>query len=207
MELFHEKGYAAAGIAEILQRAQANSGSFYYFFRSKEELLSAVLDRYAEILYPDLLEPIWRQTPDPVERVFALLAKYRELLITTNFRYGCPIGRIALEADPSMTDVHRKIAQNFDGWKTAVARCLVDALDQDRLPRTTNGDQLSCLVLSVMEGGVMQARSYGHIEPFDQSVEGLRTYFALMSGEAIPQCEAAARKRKRRARGGKQRQK
>src|SRR3954453_11150637 len=81
MELFHEKGYTAAGIAEILQRAQANSGSFYYFFRSKEELLGAVLDRYAEILYPDLLEPVWHQLSDPIDRVFALLAKYRELLI------------------------------------------------------------------------------------------------------------------------------
>ena len=41
--LFWLRGYAATGIAEILQRAKANAGSFYYCFKTKEELLLAVL--------------------------------------------------------------------------------------------------------------------------------------------------------------------
>ena len=32
MELFFEKGYGASGMAEILEKADANSGSFYHFF-------------------------------------------------------------------------------------------------------------------------------------------------------------------------------
>ena len=43
-DLFLEKGYEASGMAEILHRANVNSGSFYYFFRSKEDLLGAVLE-------------------------------------------------------------------------------------------------------------------------------------------------------------------
>src|SRR6266436_292643 len=98
-ELFLEKGYGATGMAEMLQRANANSGSFYYFFRSKEDLLLAVLDRYQEILYPVLLEPIWKTTRNPIDRIFRLLAKYRELILASNFAYGCPIGRLAMELD------------------------------------------------------------------------------------------------------------
>src|SRR5262245_45357299 len=41
--LFWEKGYAATGMAEILERAEANAGSFYHFFPGKESLLLAVL--------------------------------------------------------------------------------------------------------------------------------------------------------------------
>jgi len=37
--LFWERGYTATGMAEILHRAQANAGSFYHFFPSKEALL------------------------------------------------------------------------------------------------------------------------------------------------------------------------
>ena len=185
-ELFQEKGYAATGMAEILQRAEANSGSFYHFFSSKEDVLAAVLDRYEAMLYPVLLDPIWKTTTDPIERIFRLLAKYRELLFVTKFTYGCPIGRIALEVDASMKPIHRRLAANFDGWKAAVERCLEEARSKGRLTAGVDCQRLACLVLSVMEGGVMQARSYGNARPFDQSVGELRRYFASLAVAAPP---------------------
>src|SRR5580693_1863441 len=91
--LFWEKGYAATGLAELLARAEANSGSFYHFFESKDALLRTVLDSYVELLEPMVLRPAWQSTSDPIARIFALLAGYRERLVTTDCQYGCPIGR------------------------------------------------------------------------------------------------------------------
>ncbi|MCC6395238.1 MAG: helix-turn-helix transcriptional regulator, partial [Bryobacterales bacterium] len=34
-ELFHTQGYHATSMAEILKKAEANSGSLYYYFKSK----------------------------------------------------------------------------------------------------------------------------------------------------------------------------
>ncbi len=180
-DLFLEKGYGATGIAEILDRANANSGSFYYFFRSKEDLLCAVLDRYQEILYPVLLEPIWETTKDPIERIFRLLGKYRELILDSKCSYGCPIGRLALEIDTSQAAIQRKVAANFDAWKAAVEQCLREAQSEARLPKAVDCKRLTCLVLSVMEGGVMQSRSYGNVRPFDLSVEELRRHFGTLA--------------------------
>jgi TetR/AcrR family transcriptional repressor of nem operon len=185
-ELFLENGYEASGMAEILHRANANSGSFYYFFRSKEDLLGAVLDRYQEILYPVLLDPIWKATPDPIERIFRLLSKYRELILASGCSYGCPIGRLALEIAPGQRTIHRKVAANFDAWKAAVEQCLVEARARRQLPRNLDCQRLACLVLSVMEGGVMQSRSYGAVRPFDLSVEELRHYFSTLARAASP---------------------
>ena len=41
--LFWKHGYASTGIAQILKEADAGSGSLYYFFPTKEDLLLAVL--------------------------------------------------------------------------------------------------------------------------------------------------------------------
>ena len=73
-ELFHTQGYQATSMAEILKRAEANSGSLYYFFKSKSELLLAVLGWYEEMLYPEVMNPAFAMTTDPIERVFAVLA-------------------------------------------------------------------------------------------------------------------------------------
>jgi TetR/AcrR family transcriptional regulator, transcriptional repressor for nem operon len=180
--LFWLQGYAATGIAEILARAKANAGSFYYFFRTKEELLLAVLELYIQTLEPIVVQPVLGQIADPLERVFGILDFYRRNLLATGCTYGCPIGRLALEIPEEQFRVHKRLADNFDGWTAAVEKCLEDA--KHRLPENTNLKTLSKFVLTVMEGGVMQARAHREIGPFDASVEHLREYFRLLVSRA-----------------------
>jgi TetR/AcrR family transcriptional repressor of nem operon len=177
--LFWEKGYAATGTAEILERAQARSGSFYHFFASKEALLIAVLDSYLEALDPMVVQPAFARENAPLKRIFAILEGYRTHLIDTACRYGCPLGRLALEIEPDNTPAHSRIAANFAGWIGAIRACLEDA--KDRFPKDADLDALATFVLTVMEGGVMQSRSARNIEPFDQSVAQLRNYFDLLT--------------------------
>jgi AcrR family transcriptional regulator len=176
--LFWLQGYAATGIAQILERAGANAGSFYHFFKTKEELLLAVLEFYIRSLDPVVVQPVFSQTEDPIERVFGILEFYRRNLLATGCSYGCPIGRLALEIPEEQFRVHKRLADNFDGWTAAVEKCLTDA--RDRLPEGTDARTLSQFVLTVMEGGVMQARAHRAIGPFDASVEHLREYFRLL---------------------------
>jgi len=183
--LFWLQGYAATGVAQILERAEANSGSFYYFFKTKEELLLAVLDLYVQSLMPVVVQPVLNQIADPIERVFGILEFYRKNLLATGCTYGCPIGRLALEIPEEQFKVHKRLADNFDGWTAAVGSCLADA--QERLPANTDLKTLSQFVLTVMEGGVMQSRAQRRIEPFDASVAHLRDYFRLMFRERSQQ--------------------
>ena len=186
--LFWLQGYAATGIAEILERAKANAGSFYHFFKRKEDLLLAVLQLYVDSLDSVIVAPVRDQYSDPIERVFGILAFYRRNLIATGCTYGCPIGRLALEIPPEQTDVHRRLADNFDGWTSAVEACLSDA--RARFPDGTDIATLSTFVLTVMEGGVMQARAQRDIRPFDASVDHLRNYFRLLT---VPRTAPVAR--------------
>src|SRR5436305_8774315 len=97
MELFWQKGYGSTSVADVLQKAGVNSGSLYHFFPGKQDLLVAVLDLYHAGIRHMLLDPAWKGVDDPVERIFALLARYRKSLKDTECFYGCPIGSLALE--------------------------------------------------------------------------------------------------------------
>src|SRR3954471_8601590 len=89
--LFWEKGYAATGMAEILERAQANSGSFYHFFSSQEALLLALVEAYPTPPAPVDLHPAFLREHDPIKRMFAILEGYRGRLPSAGCRYGCPL--------------------------------------------------------------------------------------------------------------------
>jgi len=169
-------------MAELLERAQANSGSFYHFFASKEALLLVVLEDYLQGLDPVVVQPAFARHRDPIDRIFGILEGYRERLLGTECRYGCPLGRLALEIEAENLPAHQLIARNFAAWTGAIRGCLEAA--RTRFPRGTDLDALSTFVLSTMEGGVLQSRSHRRIEPFDQSVAQLRKYFAcLLAGK------------------------
>src|ERR1700761_6461360 len=174
--LFWERGFAGTSMTDLLGHAGVNSGSFYHFFESKEALLRAVLEGYLQALRPMVVDPAFAETDEPVERIFAILAGYRGRILQTDCKYGCPLGRLALEIDPENRPAHKLIAENFGGWIGAVSDCLHDA----KLPAGTDISALATYVLAVMEGGVMLSRSYGSVEPFDRTVKTLREHFRLL---------------------------
>ena len=179
MELFWEKGYGSTSIADILSRSQVNSGSLYHFFPGKQDLLIAVLETYRDGIRPMLLDPAWKGVDDPVDRVFALLALYRRLIVETDCTYGCPIGSLALELHDADPAVRELLAENFRRWTAAVEECLRAAAD--RFPAGTDFRSLAEMVLNVMEGGVMQARTYRDIAHFDRAVAQLRTFMDALT--------------------------
>ena len=199
MQLFRDKGYGSTSVADLLQATRLNSGSLYHFFPGKQDLLLAVLEAYREGIAPMLLEPAWRDVADPIERVFALLRRYRQALIDSDCLYGCPIGSLALELHEPDPPVRERLAANFTAWTEAIHRCLKDA--GARLPRELERRELATFVLTTMEGAVMQARTFRDVAYFDAAVRQLRAYFDRLLREAAPRRSArAARKPKRRER-------
>src|ERR1051325_7328428 len=132
MRLFAEKGYNSTSVADILKEAKVNSGSLYHHFDTKQSLLIGVLETYRDAIGAMLIEPAWAGVDDPIERLFALLARYRELLKATEGVYGCPIGSVALELHEPDPPVRVLLAANFDRWIDFIERCLDAA--RDRLP-------------------------------------------------------------------------
>lgn len=182
-ELFHERGYRATSLAVVAERADANPGSLYYFFRTKEDLLAAVLDRYHELLGPMVMEPALSASDDPIEQVFAVLDGYRRTLVETDFEIGCPIGNLALETRDVGVEVRRRISGNLKGWTACIESCLDGA--GSRLPGELDRRRLAQFVLTVMEGAVLQARGHGTIEPFDEAVLQLRDHIGRLQAAAL----------------------
>ena len=180
-QLFHEQGFVATGVSTILREAGVNSGSLYHYFSTKEALLEAVLEHYLERLEPEVLVHADAASDDPIEKIFVLINVYRQALIFSEFRFGCPIGNLALEIGHEPGRATALIAANFSQWRAAVEAWLDQA--SDRLREDVDREALAAFILTVMEGAVMQARVAKSIAPFDQSVGELRRYVTALISE------------------------
>jgi AcrR family transcriptional regulator len=190
-QLFHEQGYHATGVATILREAGVNAGSMYHFFSSKDDLLLKVLEFALDYLEPMVMGPAEAATVDPLERVFVLLNQYREWVGANQCRMGCPIGNLALEVSDGNPAARALIHRNFENWAGRVEGWLGSAADE--LPVGTDLGRLARFVLTVMEGGLMQARAAGHIGPFDDSVAVLRDHITALRAQAAAAKTGAVR--------------
>jgi TetR/AcrR family transcriptional repressor of nem operon len=182
MRLFAEKGYNSTSVADILKEADVNSGSLYHYFETKQALLCAVLETYRDGIEPMLIAPAWDGVTEPITRIFALLGRYRELLIARECQYGCPIGNLALEIHEPDPPVRQLLAANFDRWTSFVKQCLDAA--QPSPPPGTDTQALASFVLTTMEGAVMLARTHRDLKPFDDAIASLRDYLSRLQSPA-----------------------
>ena len=142
-----------------------------------------MLEHYRDGIEENLLAYAWTGVDDPIERIFALLNGYRTMLVSSDYAHGCPIGNLALEISEPDPKVRKLIAANFDNWVSAVEGCLQVA--GDRLPPDTDTRALAEFVLTIMEGGIMQAHTHRDIGLFDRNVDVLRNHLELLMRQRV----------------------
>ena len=93
-ELVHHQGVEKTTLAEIADAADVPLGNVYYYFKTKDALVAAVIDSYRDSY--DGLSAEFDQHQQPADRLKALvrLLTARQDMFA---RYGCPIGSLGSE--------------------------------------------------------------------------------------------------------------
>lgn len=109
-----------------------------------------------------------------------VLGIYREQLLRSDFRLGSPIGALAGEVSHRHPAFRERLDRLFRAWRRGLEGLLRDATPPltDPVPL----EDISALVLSVLEGAILQARAARDPEPFDRSVHLLRRTLRLLLG-------------------------
>lgn len=68
--LFGRHGYHKTTVPMIVEKSDTSTGSFYFYFRDKEDVFAAVLERIGEQLAAELNQAI-QATPGPLEQMRA----------------------------------------------------------------------------------------------------------------------------------------
>ena len=116
MKLAYRNGFRETSLADIAEAAHVPVGNVYYYFKTKEELGEAVVERRLEE-FRELREQIDRLS-SPKERLFAFVEsiyRNREQLA----RGGCPMGGLCSELHKEGGALAKKSAALFTepmGW-------------------------------------------------------------------------------------------
>ena len=113
-ELFWKNGYSATGISEILKQTDLPKGSFYFYFKSKDDLATAVTEYYQKILLEQFRSSSQRNDWESfIEEIFDYLFGRA----TGQTFAGCPYAVMGMEtalSKPAVASVFMEGLKKFE---------------------------------------------------------------------------------------------
>ncbi|NJN48124.1 MAG: TetR/AcrR family transcriptional regulator [Candidatus Competibacteraceae bacterium] len=168
IDALRRKGLHGVGLAEVVARAQAPKGVLYHHFPGgKTELAVAAVNAVVEYQRSSLEEAM-RPPADPVAALKTWLAGAQGQLAQGNYEHGCPLATIALESTAQDTLIREALARGFAVLRAQLAQGFEKTGVDSR-----RAEGLAALLVSAYEGGLLQARVAGSLEPMQQMGESL----------------------------------
>ena len=94
-QLFYSRGYNQTSFSDISDETGIPRGNFYYYFKTKEDILTAVVE-FRVSGFKEVLNQTTKNASDPRERLL-MLASMPEMHEEQLLQYGCPIGTLSSE--------------------------------------------------------------------------------------------------------------
>ena len=152
------KGLTGTGLGELLQVSGASSGSFYNYFRSKQDLGHALIDFEWSQLKSNVLNAAIKQTDNPIERLLWIIDRLEAKQLESPECAGCILGNFIVdlaEQDPSFRN-HLQVI--FDLWQKAISDIVRQG--QSQLKPNVDPDLLAETILTSLEGAMLMGKLY-----------------------------------------------
>jgi AcrR family transcriptional regulator len=178
--LFYRDGYHATGIDRILAESQVAKMTLYHHFRSKEDLILAVLEQRSREMFDSLRQFLNAKRRSPGRRLEAVFDWLVAWIGSKEFR-GCTFLKAMAEYQ-NLDDPIHQAALAYKVALTAEIRRLVIAAGLKK-PRNLP-EQLSLL----LEGAIVQSHAVGNATPAIRAREVARLLMAIGMGSGQPAC-------------------
>jgi AcrR family transcriptional regulator len=166
--LFYERGYELTSFSDIADAVGISRGNFYYHFKSKDEILDAVIGKRM-MSTSGMLDAWETQSHSPSERIKSFI-----LIVVTNraqiIRHGCPVGTLCSELAKIGHPAQPQSAQLFALFRTWLSQQFV------LLGHETDADSLAMHVLAFSQGVALLAQAFQDERFIQREAERMGTW-------------------------------
>ena len=169
LKALSQKGYNATGVQEIANAAEIPKGSFYNYFKNKEDFAVEAMRLFTERELEMMSRVLLDASLPPLERIRQLYQhKIEHLSAKGSFSLGCFLCNITLE----MADVSETIAVEasrcFKKEYAPLLTCLEQAREEGSLATSTDLDRLVSLIRNCWLGALVIMKANKSAQPLDE---------------------------------------
>ncbi|MCP3940094.1 MAG: TetR family transcriptional regulator [Desulfobacteraceae bacterium] len=171
IEAILKKSYHSVGIKEILDSVGVPKGSFYHYFKSKEEFGIEVIDYYAREHAATIRSFLENRSKSPIERLKASFMSCLCFYPEKEYGSGCLIAKLSNEVLSMSGDMGAAIKNAFDMWQTLYARMIREAQNCGEIDPDLDPEELAAFIQNAWEGAVMMMQINKNFDPINNYIK------------------------------------
>ena len=165
--IIHHKGFAATGLQEILAAAGVPKGSFYFYFKSKDEFGLALVDHFQSLFAAHLRPILNDESLPPLTRLARFFLWFRDHFAGEGYIKGCPIGNLTQELGDTNPAFREKLNTALENLIAGVAKQLRQARERGELRRQLDPEATARFIVSAWQGALVRMKAAAGPEPLD----------------------------------------
>lgn len=165
------KGFSAVGLSEILEAAGIPKGSFYHWFRSKEQFGEALIDHHFQNYLHQVDACLAARGRTPGQQLLDFFGQWHSTQCGDNVQSRCMVVKLSAEvsdlSEPMRVALERGIAQVL----ARLATCLSEGIATGEFPRCPEPVDVAQQLYQQWLGATLLARVRRIDEPLDHALE------------------------------------
>lgn len=154
-EIIHKKGFNHAGIQEILQAAGVPKGSFYFYFKNKEEFGLELIEYYAQYFLYKQNEYQTKTEIKIIDRLRGFYNDFNPFFRDNNFEFGCPLGNFAQEMGDQNDRFREKMSEVYHLVIEKFSALIKEAQAKGEISNTLNSAELAKFIFHSWQGALI----------------------------------------------------
>jgi TetR/AcrR family transcriptional repressor of nem operon len=166
-EIIHLKGFNHTGIQEILNAAGVPKGSFYHYFKNKEDFGLQVIDyftAYFSLSCKDILEDA---AQSPLEKIRQILQRFIEFFRSKDCAYGCPIGNLSQEMGDLSSPFQARLKEAMDSMVEMYADIIREGQKSAEISPRLDAKKAAEFLVSSWEGALLHMKIEKSLESLE----------------------------------------
>ena len=163
--IIHRKGFNHTGIQEILNAASVPKGSFYNYFKSKEDFGLQLIDYFSEQFNRIAKKTLQDTSVTPLNRLYGFLTAFIEHFESQNYEGGGPIGNLAQEMGDLNPAFRQKLKEAIDMMAEAYTSVLAEAQEARKISKNLEVKEAAYFIVAGWHGAVIQMKLEKSIAP------------------------------------------
>ncbi len=174
----HAHGYAGASLERILTKSGVTKGALYHHFKSKADLLHAVIDDAIQPLVTGRLRPL-QESDDPIRTLAESTRDMMTEATPEEMCCGCPLNNLTQELAGVDEDFRKHLDRVADSWRAGIRGAFERGQEAGNIRKDVDTAAVASLVFATYQGLIGSMKT-SHDQ--DAVTAGLSMFLDLLEG-------------------------
>ncbi|HEX3987396.1 MAG TPA: TetR/AcrR family transcriptional regulator [Acidobacteriaceae bacterium] len=180
LRVIREKGYQATRVEDVCEAAGLTKGSFFYHFRSKEDLALAATEHWTAMTGALFAAAPYQTLEDPLERLLAYIDFRKRLLRGALPEFTCLLGTMVQEVYATHPHLRDACEQSISGHAATLEPDIAAAMKKYNVQGNWTARSLALHTQTVLQGAFILAKARGGPEVAETMIDHLRRYVEML---------------------------